>query len=94
MRKFLVIGLMILESVLCAAQTRYALLIGVGQYPEGSGWARIHGDNDIPLLKEKLLQSGFEEKDIKTLVNSEATYDAIVTELGGQSGESSPLYPA
>lgn len=87
MKKFFVIGLLIWVSVLCAAQTRYALLIGIGQYPESSGWARIHGDNDIPLLKEKLLQSGFEDKNIKTLVNSEATYNAIVAELSNLSSK-------
>lgn len=57
------------------------MVIGIGAYPEDSGWQPIHGDNDVQIIKAKLLQSGFERKNIKTLVNSEATHDAIIEEF-------------
>lgn len=95
MRKFLSFFICILITALSIAQTRHALLIGIGQYPDGSGWTRIHGDSDIPLIQHKLLQSGFEGKNIHILVNSEATFNAIVaglTDLAANAQEGDVVY--
>lgn len=76
----------LLLSILCVtslmAQNKRALLIGIGEYPAESGWTRIHGDNDVPLIEEKLLQSGFNQGNIMKLTNSEATCAAIKSSLG------------
>ena len=39
--------------------TKRALVIGIGNYPTESGWAKINGDKDIPLVREILLTNGF-----------------------------------
>lgn len=57
------------------AQTRRALLIGLGEQADKS-WARIHGDKDIALLKPLLQKKGY--RDMQILINSQATKDAIV----------------
>lgn len=56
-----------------------ALLIGIGHYASGTEWSPIHGDADVELLRPMLVKRGF--SDIRTLVNNEATKQAIVTEL-------------
>lgn len=63
------------------AQERYALLIGIGQYPEDSGWAIIHGDNDVIIIKQLLLEQGFKEDNIAVLINSAATKAGIMSAL-------------
>ena len=69
----LTITLLTLSFVACWATNR-ALLIGIGHYAPNTGWKTIHGDADIALLKPKLERHGFK---VNTLVNEEATKDAI-----------------
>lgn len=57
--------------------TRRALVIGIGPYPESSGWAPIHGDKDVPTVVSMLQQKDFKRSDIITLVNEQATAEAI-----------------
>ncbi len=79
MRKLLMslVAVIIFQMV---AATNRALIIGIGDYPEKeTGWKKIHGDNDVKLLKPAFAKAGF--TDIKTLVNSEATKLAIVREI-------------
>ena len=59
-------------------QSRYALLIGIGDYPEDSGWNKIHGDNDISIIKPTLIRQGFPEDAIFQLLDSAATKDNIL----------------
>lgn len=40
--------------------TKIALLIGISEYPELNGWARLHGAADARLMAETLKQQGFE----------------------------------
>lgn len=40
--------------------TKIALLIGISEYPESNGWARLHGAADARLMAETLKQQGFE----------------------------------
>lgn len=81
MRRGLTILVFSILCFYCSAVNRHAFVIGIGAYPEGSGWSQIHGDNDVPIIKAKLLLSGFEDRNIKTLINAEATYSAIIEEF-------------
>lgn len=77
--RILAMTLVMLVSGMASAQTRHALVIGIGQYPENSGWNEINGDKDIPVVTDMLRRCGF--KDIVTLENSEATFDNILMQL-------------
>ena len=60
--------------------TNYALVIGIGNYPDvDHGWPTIHGNNDISIVCEMLSVNGFEKENITTLCDSQATYDAILS---------------
>lgn len=72
--------LLLSASVAVGAQTRRALLIGLGQQADAA-WPKIHGDRDVALMKPLLRQAGF--RDIQTLVNRQATKAAIVKAFVG-----------
>lgn len=74
-----VIAMMLFSTVQMMAQTKRALVIGIGQQ-EDKSWAKINGDKDVPLVKEMLTAAGY--KNIKTLVNKQATKTAIVKAFG------------
>ncbi len=60
--------------------TNYALVIGIGNYPDVDyGWPTIHGNNDISIVCEMLGVNGFPKENITTLCDSQATYDAILS---------------
>ena len=61
-----------------SGQSRHALLIGIGDYPEESGWNKIHGNNDVPIIKEALQHQGFSSNDILLLIDSDATKNNIL----------------
>lgn len=76
--KKLIISLICLLTVFSvSAATRRALVIGIGDYPASSGWAKINGDKDIPMVEEMLLANGFLKQDIIELKNQQATCAAI-----------------
>ena len=64
------------ETAACA-QGRHALVVGIGNYPENSGWSRISGDKDAGLVKSMLAHNGFPEQDIIVLKDADATKAAI-----------------
>ena len=77
------------------AQERRALLIGIGKYAQETGWHQIHGDNDVDITKRVLLLNGFDNRNIKTLVNEEATFaaiDAAFVELLGEAKNKDVIY--
>ena len=77
--KGLLLLILVIATCDCPATNR-ALLIGIGKYPTGqTGWKEIHGDADVYLLKPLLAEAGF--TDIRTLINAEATKQAIMTAL-------------
>ena len=59
------------------AQTRRAIVIGVGQY-EDKSWGKINGDRDVPFVEEMLRNAKFKTGNVKKLVNQQATKAAIV----------------
>jgi len=81
--KILILALMLAAVLPISAQTRHALLIGIGEYPHESGWSTIHGDSDVAMIKEYLVRYGFSTPNIRTLVNAAATSMAIKEEMEG-----------
>jgi Caspase domain. len=86
MKRFLFI-ILLLASISMTAQNRYALLIGIGDYPQDSGWNKIHGDNDVSIIKTLLLQQGFVEDNIMVLKNAEATKSGILSAMDQLRGK-------
>lgn len=80
MRKLLLI-LLLLGVLSNVGARRYALVIGIGDYPANSGWHKINGDKDIPSVQEILLSNHFEKRDIITLQNKQATCSIIKAEI-------------
>ncbi|MEE9408431.1 MAG: caspase family protein [Polaribacter sp.] len=58
--------------------TKHALIIAIGDYQPKTGWGVISSAKDVPLIKETLLNQEFEEKNIVTLIDSEATKEGIL----------------
>lgn len=73
--------LMLLSTVILAAQERRALLIGIGEYPPGSEWTLVHGDNDVRIIREFLLGQGLRGECIETITNEKATKKGILSAL-------------
>ena len=78
MNRILIIisALLVFSSVQLSAQTKRALVIGIGEQVDKS-WAKINGDKDVPLVQQMLQKVGY--TDIRTLVNKQATKAGIVT---------------
>ena len=76
MRRLLTISLLFL-TLFCSAQQRRALLVGIANYPEGSGWRKIHADNDVHLL-DSILSKSFH---VRAIIDKQATLDNILKEL-------------
>lgn len=69
-----------------------ALVIGLGEQLD-SRWAKINGDKDVPLVVDYLHKAGYET--IHTLVNKEATKEAIVNaflQLLSEAAEGDRVY--
>lgn len=62
--------------------TRHGLVIGLGQYQDRT-WGTVHGDKDVPLVKNMLTVCGY--NDIATLVNKNATKAGIISAFDGLS---------
>jgi hypothetical protein len=78
MKYLLVVLLLIFKVLSVESQTKKALIIGIGAYPTESGWSVIHGDNDVPLITDALIQRGFNPDKIVKLVNEQATKTNII----------------
>lgn len=74
--------LFLLFSANLIAQNKLALIVAVGEYPVKSKIKSIASVNDIKYIKAALARNGFEQKNIDTLVNSQATKKAILNALG------------
>lgn len=76
MRRWLVVALLFV-ALLCSAQQRRALLVGISKYPTESGWRKIHADNDVYLL-ERALSNSFS---VISILDNKATLVNILKEL-------------
>ncbi|TGV04839.1 caspase family protein [Flavivirga rizhaonensis] len=77
MKKVILLTLMLLFSLNAIAE-KYSLIIAVGDYPTKTGWSSISSVNDIPLIKNVLLNQGFKEDNIMVLKNEQATRSGIL----------------
>ena len=77
MRTRIITYLLLLLSlpVLLHAQTKRALVIGLGEQQD-KAWNKINGDKDVPLVQGILKSAGF--KSVTTLVNRLATKAGII----------------
>lgn len=81
------IYIMLTVSVAVSAQTRRALVIGIGQQ-EDKAWGKINGDKDVPYVEEMLKNARFKTGNVKKLVNQQATKAAIVNALKSLASQS------
>ena len=70
---------MLFSFVSVMAQTKRALVIGLGEQ-EDKAWAKINGDNDVPLVVEMLRSAGF---NMLVLVGLIKGSDRIIHEMMG-----------
>lgn len=93
-RSFLIFLLAML-SVLPVCATKRALIIGIGDYPESTGWAKINGDKDVATVEHMLVSLGFDKAHIVKLTNAQATAAGIKAALENliqASGKSDFVY--
>jgi len=77
-KSFLIIVILLLSvSPTLQAQTRRALVIGIGQQ-EDKAWGKINGDKDVAYVAEMLKGAMYKEENITRLVNRQATKVGIV----------------
>lgn len=81
MKQFRILWVFVLlfSSVAVFAQTKRALVIGLGRQEDPS-WGKINGDKDIPFVKGMLAKAGYEDH-VFTLVNENATKANIIGAL-------------
>lgn len=83
-----------LATLTATAQTRRAIVIGIGQQ-EDKAWNKINGDKDVPYVTEMLASARFKPANITKLVNRQATKAAIVgafRRLAAQAGRGDMVY--
>jgi len=68
--------ILIFSSFQLLAQTKRALVIGIGEQADKS-WAKINGDKDVPYVQQMLQNVGY--NDVRTLVNKQATKAGIIS---------------
>lgn len=78
---FSVVAWLALLPVLPLHATRRALIIGIGDYPEVTGWGKINGDKDVALVEDMLVNIGFPSGNIVKLTNEQATAKGIRSAL-------------
>ena len=89
-----IVYIMLTVSVAVSAQTRRAIVIGIGQQ-EDKAWGKINGDRDVPYVMEMLKNAKFKMGNVKKLVNQQATKSAIVNAfktLASQSKRGDVVY--
>ena len=74
-RIFIYFLLLLSLPVQLHAQTKRALVIGLGEQQD-KAWNKINGDKDVPLVQGMLKNAGF--KSVTTLVNRQATKTGII----------------
>jgi hypothetical protein len=83
-KNILAVFLCCLSAGFSIAQTRHALIVAIGNYPDpkNNGWPVISSENDIPLIKNALVNNQhFSENNVWVLKDSMATKKGIVDVL-------------
>ena len=78
MRAIISAIVVLFSCIVVQAQEKRALLIGIGDYPAEYGWNKIHGQNDVEIIRQTLNKQGFPNENISVLIDAEATYSNIV----------------
>lgn len=81
MKRMLIVLFAFVVTLFSHATTRRALVVGIGEYPATSGWTKINGDKDIPMVEDMLVTNGFSKQNIVELKNEQATCAAIKAEF-------------
>ena len=77
MRKLLTILCCAMCAITAQAQQKWAVVVGISDYAEESGWSKISGANDIELIVPVLHRVGIKPENITTLRDTEATKENI-----------------
>ncbi|MBC7587266.1 MAG: caspase family protein, partial [Chitinophagaceae bacterium] len=77
----LLIGLVFISAITPSTQKKIALIVAIGDYPEGGRWSKLSSLSDMRYVKSALVKSGFDSSNIDTLVNKDATKKGIVKAL-------------
>lgn len=66
-------------SIFCQAQTKRALIIAIGDYPDPdkNGWRPINSLNDVSLIQNALLKQQFKQENIAVITDAMATKSGI-----------------
>jgi hypothetical protein len=56
---FLLIGIVFIAAVFPPSQRKVALIIAIGEYPEGGKWRNLSSMNDVKYVKDALIKTGF-----------------------------------
>ena len=75
--------LFVLISYCVIAQERWAVVVGISNYPEASGWSNIHGAEDLDIIVPMLINNGFSLDHITAITNEQAIKESIKNELLG-----------
>ena len=77
MRAIISAIVILFSCIVVQAQEKRALLIGIGDYPAEYGWNKIHGQNDVEIIRQTLNKQGFLNENISVLIDAEATFSNI-----------------
>lgn len=84
-------ALLYLFTLLCIGHTmateKHALIIAIGKYPAHTGWSSISSVNDVPLIKSALVNQGFNESNLTTLIDAQATKKGLISALDALEGK-------
>ncbi len=92
---YVLAGLGFVAAVFPAPQKKLALIIAIGDYTGATGWRNLSSMNDVKYVKEALVKTGFEAKDIDTLCNKDATKKGMIKaldDLYNRAGEGDVIY--
>jgi hypothetical protein len=84
-KNILVSAMLLLLALAGSAQTKRALIVAIGNYPNPkvNKWKRINSLNDVPLIKNALLNQKFLPENINIITDSMATRSGIENALNG-----------
>jgi metacaspase-1 len=77
--RFIILIQTLLFSIESHSQDKYALLMGISEYPVSSEWPSTYADNDLNLIKNSLIYRGFKQEHIFLLLDSQCTREGILS---------------
>lgn len=80
-KRIFLAGFLLAGAFALKGETNRALFVAISDYPEESGWMKIHAVNDYDLVAPMLKKNGYKDENITVLFNQQATKEAIVGSL-------------